>query len=143
MEPGKCPICKMPLTPVTKGGNGNKDELQLSEQQVQLGNIRVDTISSGMIGDKMILTATLTTDQMKTTSVSARVMGRIDKLYFRNVGDFVKKGDRIFDLYSDELNSARQEYQLTFETKKTLDNSIIAFDQLVRSAKTKRTGNKQ
>jgi Cu(I)/Ag(I) efflux system membrane fusion protein len=137
LKPGKCPICKMPLTPVKKSSNGNKDELQLSEQQVQLGNIRVDTISSGMIGDKMILTATLNTDQMKTTSVSARVMGRIDKLYFRNVGDFVKKGDRIFDLYSEELNNAKQEYQLTLEKKKTLDNSIIDFDQLVRSAKTK------
>ncbi len=137
LKPGKCPICKMPLTPVKKSSNGSKDELQLSEQQVQLGNITVDTISSGMIGDKMILTATLNTDQMKTTSVSARVMGRIDKLYFRNVGDFVKKGDRIFDIYSEELNNAKQEYQLTLEKKKTLDNSIIDFDQLVRSAKTK------
>jgi Cu(I)/Ag(I) efflux system membrane fusion protein len=137
LKPGKCPICKMPLTPVKKSSNGSKNELQLSEQQVQLGNIRVDTISSGMIGDKMILTATLNTDQMKTTSVSARVMGRIDKLYFRNVGDFVNKGDRIFDLYSEELNNAKQEYQLALEKKKTLDNSIIDFDQLVRSAKTK------
>lgn len=137
LKPGKCPICKMPLTPVKKSSNGIKDEIQLSEQQVQLGNITVDTIRSGMIGDKMILTATLNTDQMKTTSVSARVMGRIDKLYFRNVGDFVKKGDRIFDLYSEELNDAKQEYQLTLEKKKALDNSIIDFDQLVRSAKTK------
>ena len=137
LKPGKCPICKMPLTPVKKNSNGSNDELQLSEQQVQLGNIRVDTISSDMIGDKMILTATLNTDQMKTTSVSAKVMGRIDRLYFRNVGDFVRKGDRIFDLYSEELNNARQEYQLALEKRKTLDNSIIDFDQLVRSAKTK------
>lgn len=137
LKPGKCPICKMPLTAVKRSSNSNKDEIQLSEQQVQLGNIKVDTISSGMIGDKMILTATLTTDQMKTTSVSARVMGRVDKLYFKNVGDLVRKGDKIFDLYSEELNNAKQEYQLALEKKKTLDNSIIDFDQLVRSAKTK------
>jgi membrane fusion protein, copper/silver efflux system len=136
-KPGKCPICKMPLTPVKKSNNGNKDEIQLSDQQVQLGNIRVDTIRSGMIGDKMILTATLNTDQIKTTSVSARVTGRIDKLYFKNVGDFVKKGDKVFDLYSEELNNAKQEYRLALEKKRTLDNSIIDFDQLIRSAKTK------
>lgn len=136
-KPGKCPICKMPLTPVKKSNNGNKDEIQLSDQQVQLGNIRVDTIRSGMIGDKMILTAILNADQLKTTSVSARVMGRIDKLYFKNVGDFVKKGDIVFDLYSEELNNAKQEYILALEKKKTLDNSIIDFDQLIRSAKTK------
>lgn len=137
LKPGKCPICKMPLTPVKKSNNGNKDEIQLSEQQVQLGNIKVDTIRSGMIGDQMILTATLSTDQMKTTSVSARLMGRIDKLYFKNAGDYVRKGDRLFDLYSEELNNAKQEYQLALEKKKTLDNSIIDFDQLVRSARTK------
>lgn len=136
-KPGKCPICKMPLTPVKKSSNGNKDEIRLSEQQVQLGNIKVDTIRSGMIGDQMILTATLSTDQMKTTSVSARVMGRIDKLYFKNVGDYVRRGDRLFDLYSEELNNAKQEYQLVLEKKKTLDNSIIDFDQLVRSARIK------
>lgn len=136
-KPGKCPICKMPLTLVKKSNNGNKDEIQLSEQQVQLGNIRIDTIRSGMIGDKMILTATLNTDQLKTTSVSARVMGRVDKLYFKNAGDFVKRGDKLFDLYSEELNNAKQEYRLALEKKKTLDNSIIDFDQLVRSAKTK------
>lgn len=137
LKPGKCPICKMPLTPVKKSNNGNKDEIQLSEQQVLLGNIKVDTIRSGMIGDQMILTATLSTDQMKTTSVSARLMGRIDKLYFKNAGDYVRKGDRLFDLYSEELNNAKQEYQLALEKKKTLDNSIIDFDQLVRSARTK------
>lgn len=137
LKPGKCPICKMPLTPVKKSSNGNKDEIQLSEQQVQLGNIRVDTIRSGMIGDKMVLTATLNTDQEKTTSVSARVMGRIEKLYFKNVGDLVKKGDKLFDLYSEELNNAKQEYQLALEKKKTLGNTIIDFDRLVQSAKTK------
>jgi Cu(I)/Ag(I) efflux system membrane fusion protein len=136
-KPGKCPICKMPLTPVKKNSNGNKDEIQLSEQQVQLGNIKVDTIRSGMIGDKMVLTAVLNMDQVKTTSVSARVMGRVDKLYFRNAGDFVKKGNKLFDLYSEELNNAKQEYQLALEKKKTLDNSIIDFNQLVQSAKTK------
>ncbi len=136
-KPGKCPICKMPLTPVKKNSNGNKDEIQLSEQQVQLGNIKVDTIRSGMIGDKMVLTATLNTDQLKTTAVSARVMGRMDKLYFRNIGDYVKKGDKLYALYSEELNNAKQEYRLTLEKKRTLDNSIIDFDQLLRSAKTK------
>ena len=137
LKPGKCPICKMPLTAVKKSNNGSKDEIHLSEQQVQLGNIKADTIRSGMMGDQMMLTATLSTDQSRTTSVSARVMGRIDRLYFKNVGDYVRKGDRLFDLYSEELNNAKQEYQLALEKRKTLDNSIIDFDQLVKSARTK------
>ena len=117
--------------------DSSTNAIKLSDQQVQLGNIQTDTINSGMLGDKIVLTATLNIDQMKTTSISARVMGRIEKLYFKNMGDYVKKGDRLFDLYSEELNNARQELILALERKNTLDNSIIDFNQLIQSAKYK------
>ena len=136
-KPGKCPICKMELTAVKKSSNQNTDEIQLSEQQIQLGNIHTDTINSSMMGDKIVLTATLNIDQMKTTSISARVMGRIEKLYFKNTGDYVNKGSRLFDLYSEELNNAKQELILALDRKEVLNNSIIDFNQLIQSAKYK------
>ena len=67
-KPGKCPVCKMDMTPVKKSSNTITDEIELSPQQVQLGNIRMDTIRNGTIGDQMILTATLNVDQLKTNS---------------------------------------------------------------------------
>lgn len=136
-KPGLCPICKMELIAVEKADKQTTDEIELSPQQVQLGNIQVDTIRNGTIGDQMILTATLNIDQLKTNAVSARVMGRIDKLYFKNIGDYVSNGARLYDLYSEELNNAKQEYLLALEKQKTLDNSIIDFSQLVQSAKNK------
>ena len=136
-KPGKCPICKMELTAVKKSSSQNGDEIQLSEQQIQLGNIHTNTVNSSMLGDNIVLTATLNIDQMKTTSISARVMGRIEKLYFKNTGDYVNKGSRLFDLYSEELNNAKQELILALERKETLDNSIIDFNQLIQSAKYK------
>ena len=111
--------------------------MQLSEQQIQLGNILTDTIRSGMIGEQMVLTATLNTDERKINAVSARVMGRIERLYFKNLGDYVRKGDKLFDIYSEELNSAKQEYILALEKQKILDNSIIDFTALIQSAKNK------
>lgn len=120
-----------------KDSNANTKEIKLSDQQVQLGNIHADTINSSMLGDKIILTATLNIDQMKSTSISARVMGRIEKLYFKNTGDFVKKGDHIFDLYSEELNNAKQELIAALEQKNSFDNSIINYSQLIQSAKYK------
>ena len=137
-KPGKCPVCKMELTPVKKSSTGTVlDEIELSDQQVQLGNIRMDTIRSGAIGDQTVLTATLNFDQLKENAVSSRVMGRIEKLYFKNIGDYVSKGARLFDVYSEELNNAKQEYLLALEKQKTLDNSLIDFSQLVQSAKNK------
>lgn len=136
-KPGKCPICKMELTQVRKSKSKNPYEIQLSENQMKLGNIQMDTISISNIGDKMYLTATLNFDLYKSTSVSSRVMGRLENLYFKNLGDYVRKGDKLFDIYSEELNSAKQEYLLALEQQKTLDNSLIDFTQLIESAKNK------
>lgn len=135
---GKCPICKMELTPVKKSNGEKKDELQLSDQQIQLGNIQTDTIRNGSIGDQLILTATLNFDQTKTSSVSSRVMGRVEKLYYKNPGDFVKQGSPLYELYSEELNNAKQEFMLALDKKKTFSaENIIDFDQLIQSAKNK------
>lgn len=137
-KPGKCPICHMELTMVKKSNGANKDEILLSEQQIQLGNIRTDTLRHGSIGDQLVLTATLNFDQMHTTSVSSRVMGRVEKLYYKNLGDYVKKGAPLYDLYSEELNNAKQEYLLALEQMKTFVNETsIDYDQLLRSAKNK------
>ena len=137
-KPGKCPICKMELTPVKKKNGENKDELQLSEQQIQLGNIQTDTIRNGTIGDQLVLTAILNFDQMKASSVSSRVMGRIEKLYYKNLGDYVKKGSPLYDLYSEELNNAKQEFILALDKKKAFSaETVIDFDQLIQSAKNK------
>src|SRR5882724_1043044 len=136
-KPGNCPICGMKLIQVEKKKGIDADAIMLSDQQIQLGNIQVDTIGKGNIGDETILTATLNIDETKTSIVSARVSGRLDKLYFKNMGDHINKGQKLYDLYSEELNNAQQEYILALEKQATLDNSIIDFKQLIQSAKNK------
>jgi len=135
-KPGNCPICHMGLI-VVKKTNTAVDEIMLNDEQERLGNIQVDTIRSGTIGDKVVLTATLNIDETKVNSINARIGGRIDRLYFKNTGDYVTKGSHLYDLYSEELNNAKQEYIATLERKQLLDNSIIDFDRLIESAKTK------
>ncbi|HEY8897341.1 MAG TPA: efflux RND transporter periplasmic adaptor subunit [Niastella sp.] len=137
-KPGTCPICHMDLIPVARS-NETKDELMLSDEQIQLGNIQTDTLGRALAGDKIVLTATLTFDEMKVNTVSARITGRIDRLYFKNTGDYIKKGDHLFDLYSEELNTAKQEYLAALERQQTLGNSIVDFKQLLQSAKNKLT----
>ncbi len=136
-KPGDCPICGMKLIQATKTSTPENEGVQLTGQQIQLGNILTDTIRRGMLGGQTVLTATLNIDQSKINAVSARVMGRIERLYFKNLGDYVRKGDKLFDLYSEELNSAKQEYILALEKQRVLDNSIIDFTVLVQSAKNK------
>ncbi|CAN5600383.1 hypothetical protein BH11BAC3_BH11BAC3_22140 [soil metagenome] len=135
-KPGNCPICHMELIMVKKGSTA-ANEIILNDEQVRLGNIQTDTIRNGMIGEDVVLTATLNTDETKVNSINARIMGRIDHLYFKNVGDYVSKGAHLYDLYSEELNNAKQEYIVAIEKQQTLDNSIIDFNRLLQSAKTK------
>jgi Cu(I)/Ag(I) efflux system membrane fusion protein len=136
-HPGNCPICGMKLIEAKKSQSQKADEIQLSNVQMQLGNIQVDTIRNGSIGDNMVLTATLNFDQRKITALSARIAGRVDKLYFKNIGDYIHKGDKLFDLYSEELNNAKQEYILTLQNQHELSNSLIDYKQLAESAKNK------
>jgi len=129
---------KMDSTLVQDKNGDKRDEIELSAQQIQLGNIHTDTIRNGTIGDQLVLTATLNFDQMNASSVSSRVMGRIEKLYFKNLGDYVKRGSPLFDLYSEELNNAKQEYLLVLEKKKVFAaETIIDFDRLLQAAKNK------
>jgi Cu(I)/Ag(I) efflux system membrane fusion protein len=136
-KPGKCPICGMQLIPVHRSSHLNTGEIALSDQQIQLGNIQADTIRNGAVDGQTGLNATLGFDQSKTSSVSARAAGRIEKLYFKTIGDYVARGDRLYDVYSEALNNAKQEYLLALEKQKTLDHSIIDFTQLVQAAKNK------
>ena len=136
-HPGNCPICGMKLIHVEKKKATDADAIMLSDQQIQLGNVQVDTVGKGIIGNETVLTATLNIDETKAATVSARVSGRIEKLYFKNEGDFVQNGAKLYDLYSEELNNAKQEYVLALEKQAALDNSIIDFKQLVQGAKNK------
>lgn len=137
-KPGNCPICGMQLIQVNNSTAVKGDEIKLSVEQIELGNIHADTISKSSIGDRLVLTATLNFDQMKATSVSSRVMGRVERLYYKNLGDFVKKGVPLFDLYSEELNNAKQEFLLALDKRKVFTSeTVIDFDQLIQSARNK------
>jgi membrane fusion protein, copper/silver efflux system len=135
---GKCPICKMELTRVKKQANNQFGDLELSEQQIQLGNIQIDSIRNGTIGDQMLLTATLNFNQMNANAISARVSGRIDKLYFKNMGDYIQKGDPVYELYSEDLNNAKQEWVLLLDKQRAFTNEpLVNFQNLLQAAKTK------
>jgi len=136
-RPGNCPICGMELIPVKKNANAADGTVQLSDQQVQLGNIALDTIGDGAIGDRMLLTGTVTVNESGSTAVSARLGGRIDRLYIKTTGEYVHKGQKLYDLYSEELNNAEQEYLLALERRETLHSSVVDLQQLADAARNK------
>jgi Cu(I)/Ag(I) efflux system membrane fusion protein len=113
-KPGKCPICHMELTPI-KSDNTQANEISLSKQQIQLGNITTQTISEASSSLEQSYTGVLTINQEKIKILSARSMGRIEKLFFKTVGDFVNKGAAVYVLYSEDIAIAKQDYILAYK----------------------------
>jgi membrane fusion protein, copper/silver efflux system len=136
-QPGKCPICQMDLIAVPRSSMKSNNEIHLSAKQIRLGNIRVDTIRSGSIGDRMVLAGTLNFNGQKLSSVNTRVEGRIEKLYTKKTGDYIHKGEPIYDLYSEQLNNAKQEYITALQEQSTIGNTLINYGALVESARGK------
>lgn len=111
------------------------DELHLNDQQIQLGNIVVDTLREKTLGDEFLITGIAGVDQTKITTVASRVMGRIEKLYFKNIGESVKKGEVLYELFSEDLNIAIRELQLTIEKINTLKNNQVDMQAILESAR--------
>ncbi|HZG26122.1 MAG TPA: efflux RND transporter periplasmic adaptor subunit [Chitinophagaceae bacterium] len=135
--PGNCPLCGMDLTAYGKSAEPGANDIQLSNQQIHLGNIHVDTVGAGVIGNETVLNATLVYDQQKLFAISSRVKGRVEKLYHKNVGEYIRKGQPLMEVYSEELNNAKQEFLLALERRRVLDTSLIDFTQVITSARSK------
>ncbi|RNI24074.1 efflux RND transporter periplasmic adaptor subunit [Rufibacter latericius] len=115
-KPGSCPICGMDLVPVKKPAPGSTEtSIMLSESQVRLGNITVRPVRMGQVGSSTVLTGRLVVDQTQADLISSRAAGRIERLYVKETGQPIRKGQPLYDLYSETLLTLEQEYLLALD----------------------------
>ncbi len=113
-KPGKCPICHMDLIPVQNRDN-NAEEISLSDQQIKLGNITTQTIEETKNRLEESYTGMLTYNQNNIKTISARIMGRIEKLYFKTTGSYIKMNEPVYVLYSEDIAIAKQDYLIAYK----------------------------
>lgn len=109
-------------------------ELHLNDLQIQLGNISWDTIKRHSLSSGILISGTVTFDQKKIVSQSSRVMGRIEKLYYKNTGETVLAGSPLYEIYSEEIGMAVSELLLAREKAQLLPGGNA---DLLESAKNK------
>jgi Cu(I)/Ag(I) efflux system membrane fusion protein len=111
---------------------GNKELLRpgLSlESSLKSGNehvistIPVTAIKKNRIKFEIEAVGRVEYDTRMTGSISARISGRIEKLYVRYKYQLIQKGQKIIDVYSPELLTAQQ--NLLFVTKNDASNSSL------------------
>ncbi len=111
---GSCPICHMALIKVKKNSL-QTGQIKLSKQQIKLANITFDTLRVQVLAKEITLTGKVTTDQNLSDAQSTRVAGRIEKLAVKNIGDHIDKGQLLYEIYSEDMNAAQQEYILALQ----------------------------
>lgn len=135
-KPGTCPICFMDLVPVSQSGKEN-GELMLSESQIALGNIKTKRVKTGSVGSNAILTGKLVLDETQTDVISSRAAGRIEKLYLKESGQTIRKGQPLYELYSEELLTLQREYLLALAQNRELGQENPRFASFLEAAKKK------
>jgi Cu(I)/Ag(I) efflux system membrane fusion protein len=94
--------------------------IQLNQKEQR--DIGVETVEVRRRNLERSLIAVAKVDEPETqlASISARIGGRIDKLYIDFTGQQVRRGQTIASLYSPEVFSAAEEYRLSLENRKRL-----------------------
>ena len=144
-HPGDCPICGMNLIKVNKpAASAIGRTLELSAEQIRLGNIQVATVGGARAAGSapspasgLRLTGRVVLNPENLVRVSARVPGRVDRLYVRATGETVRAGAPLFAIYSEELLKAQQELLLAYAQRRELTGGGIDYAPLVEAARTK------
>lgn len=122
---GNCPVCHMKLIKVKKNSL-KAGQIKLSEQQIKLANITFDTLRMQELAKEITLTGKIAVDQNLSDAISARVQGRIERLAVKNVGDYVSQGQLLYEIYSEDLNAAQQEFLLAIQNSVSSESFTIS-----------------
>lgn len=117
-KPGSCPICKMDLvlkqTPEIKPIEASTSkEVKLEDllhptNEFVVSNIPVTSPRKSAEQIEIEALGNIAYDTRQVGSISARVAGRIEKLYVRYRFQKITQGQRLLDIYSPELMTAQQ-----------------------------------
>lgn len=140
-KPGVCPICHMDLV---KKSNSEEmrdsliNQIMLSNSKVILANVKTMKVETSPLEKEIKAFAILDFAEPNKKKITARFNGRIEKLYVDKVGDYVKKGMPLFQIYSPDLIQAQNEYLIAMNNSSLASNSkSILENSLLKSAKSK------
>ncbi|MEX2139127.1 MAG: efflux RND transporter periplasmic adaptor subunit [Pirellulales bacterium] len=94
--PGQCPICGMDLIPVS----------QLAKEKDRLAaiGVRTEPVAYRALAKELRTVGKLDYSENQIAYITARIEGRVDRVFADIVGTQVKKGDHLVEIYSPKLN---------------------------------------
>ena len=125
-QPGKCPICNMNLVEVNDEDSKTHVHESHTPSKLQAGDVigRVKLKKSQLSHFKpeffpvtkmkmlknIRLLGSVLASENRESYISARIDGRVEKVYVESTGSFIQVGDPVVDFYSPQLITSGQEY---------------------------------
>ena len=128
-EPGQCPICSMDLIPVyadaeeDAGGMG-PSEFKTTDEMAALMDIQVTPVERKAATAEIRLAGKVDFDETRLRHITSRVAGRLDRLFVNFTGVPVKKGDHLFEMYSEEILVTEQSLITALENLKGSSSAV-------------------
>jgi Cu(I)/Ag(I) efflux system membrane fusion protein len=109
-QPGKCTICGMDLVAITSGETnvGESPGVTLPHSSITTIGIRTAVVAAQPLTRTLRVVGRIDDDDTRHRILSARVPGRVEKLFVNFVGAPVKAGDALATLWSAEVLTAQR-----------------------------------
>jgi RND family efflux transporter MFP subunit len=124
-EPGKSPM-GMDLVPVYEEEGGEKEPasaIRIDPVTMQNMGVRLAKVQRKQLVKDIRTYGNITYDETGIYTVNTKFSGWIEKLHVGFVGEKVRKGQPLFDIYSPELVTAQEELLLALQQYKSLSTS--------------------
>ncbi len=137
-KPGACPVCGMVLVKVEKKSEENHANMLMLDSEIQvLAHIKVDTVKFKTIKAQTTLAGKVSDDENNQTTITARVKGRIDRLFLRQEGERIVNGQALYSIYSEELLADQNDYLSALQQRDKFPGQQTTVDELIQGGRKK------
>jgi Cu(I)/Ag(I) efflux system membrane fusion protein len=124
-HPGSCPICGMDLVETSPAG-GHEAGVVVDTATRQRMGVRLATAELRRISRPLSTYGTVAVDPRNALEVTSKTEGWIVKLHVGAVGERVRAGQALYEVYSPTLIQKQREYLRQDERRRQLRNSVAS-----------------
>ncbi len=138
-HPGRCPICGMDLVPIEEPSGPERPGFQSgvhvdSATQQRLG-VRLAEVARHPLRRELRTYGVVGIDESSIVNISPKIEGWIRKLHVTAVGQSVRAGQVVYELYSPELVQRQREYiELLWRRDQLLQSMTVLAGQNAQAA---------
>jgi len=127
---------------IAQQGTEPGTRVELTPAEITAAGVQVAEVRTAALKTDIAAFGRVEQPEAQLAAVSARIGGRVDKLYVQYTGERVRSGQPVADIYSPEVATAIEEYHLAEENRNQLKQSDDAFartqaDVLVKASQHK------